>query len=157
MATSKVQYSSQCSTSGLWGGLTIIFILKLLQVSWHCLCNCSVVVELRCFVTWLVCLRTVACSRMQFYAAKHIKKMAELLRKHDCTVFVFHSTRCEEVEPSKSVVIMLLSGLLTLIYMAVGLYDTHSFEWPFLLKFLYTKYWNNLYSKSKVLSLHICF
>ena len=24
-------------------------------------------------------------------------------------------------------------------YMAVGLYDTHSFEWPFLLKFLYTK------------------
>ena len=28
---------------------------------------------------------------------------------------------------------------LTLIYMAVGLYDTHSFEWPFLLKFLCTK------------------
>ena len=29
--------------------------------------------------------------------------------------------------------------LLTLLYMAVGLYDTHSFEWPFLLKFLCTK------------------
>ena len=27
----------------------------------------------------------------------------------------------------------------TLIYMAVGLYGTHSFEWPFLLKFLCTK------------------
>ena len=26
--------------------------------------------------------------------------------------------------------------LLTLLYMAVGLYNTHSFEWPFLLKFL---------------------
>ena len=27
----------------------------------------------------------------------------------------------------------------SLIYMAVGLYDTYSFEWPFLLKFLCTK------------------
>ena len=29
--------------------------------------------------------------------------------------------------------------LLTLIYVAVGLYDAHSFEWPFLIKFLWTK------------------
>ena len=28
---------------------------------------------------------------------------------------------------------------LTLFYVAVGLYDTHSLEWPFLLKFLCTK------------------
>ena len=28
---------------------------------------------------------------------------------------------------------------LTLIYMTVGRYDAHSFEWPFLLKFLCTK------------------
>ena len=28
---------------------------------------------------------------------------------------------------------------LALFYMAVGIYDTHSFEWPYLLKFLCTK------------------
>ena len=38
-----------------------------------------------------------------------------------------------------SVKVSLKIQTLTLIYMVVGLYATHSFEWPFLLKFLYTK------------------
>ena len=32
-----------------------------------------------------------------------------------------------------------VKGLKTLIYVAVGLYDTHSFEWAYLLKFLCTQ------------------
>ena len=37
---------------------------------------------------------------------------------------------------NKLVFIGLCGHFVALIYLAVGLYDTHSFEWPFLLKFL---------------------
>ena len=53
-------------------------------------------------------------------------------------VAVFDHDRLGQHELLGGVRLNLGSGMLTHIYVAVGLNDTHSFEWPFPLKFLCT-------------------
>ena len=52
-----------------------------------------------------------------------------------------------------------MSSGLTLIYTAVGLFDSdsHIFEWPYLLKFLCTKIVKQFVFLVQVLSLYLCF
>ena len=50
-----------------------------------------------------------------------------------------------------------LAFLLTLIYVAVCIYDTQILNGFFSLSSYVQKYWNNLFYHYKVLSLYICF